>query len=93
MLTLPSTRLAQVLLRLQKKRLGDGADRDAREPERCGTFGCLYGQLSRGGVPALFQGMSAKLLQTVLTSAFMFGTYEQTLHHVGRVYEMLDTRR
>jgi adenine nucleotide transporter 17 len=60
--------LAQVLLRLQKG---------------VGTWGCLKEQFDRGGVRALFTGMNAKLLQTVLTAAFTFLTYEQILRVVG----------
>lgn len=82
-----SARLAQVLLRLEREGPDDGTDR------RGTTLGCLRDQLARGGVPALFRGMGAKLLQTVLTSAFMFGTYEQTLRTVGGAYELLDRRR
>lgn len=58
-----------------------------------GTLDCLYQQFSSGGIPALFQGMNAKLLQTVLTAAFTFLTYEQTLTRVGRVYETLGSKR
>ena len=54
---------------------------------------CLYQQLMRGGIPALFQGMNAKLLQTVLTAAFTFLTYEQTLVQVAKVYEALGWKR
>ena len=59
--------LAQILLRLQK---GGG------------TWDCLKDQYNRGGVPALYTGMNAKLLQTVLTAAFTFLTYEQILRVV-----------
>jgi adenine nucleotide transporter 17 len=57
--------LAQVLLRLQ--------------PKGVGTWGCLKEQVDRGGVRALYTGINAKLLQTVLTAAFTFLTYEQIL--------------
>lgn len=63
--------LAQVLLRLQK---GE---------ENVGTWGCLKEQYKRGGVKALYTGMNAKLLQTVLTAAFTFLTYEQILRVVS----------
>lgn len=52
-----------------------------------GVTDCLYEQFTRGGVHSLFQGMNSKLLQTVLSAAFTFLTYEQTLVLVGRVYE------
>lgn len=54
---------------------------------------CLYQQVLRGGIHALFQGMNAKLLQTVLTAAFTFLTYEQTLVQVAKVYEALGWNR
>jgi adenine nucleotide transporter 17 len=57
--------LAQVLLRLQTSGVG--------------TWGCLKEQFDRGGVSALYTGMNAKLMQTVLTAAFTFLTYEQIL--------------
>ena len=63
--------LAQVLLRLRK---GVGTD--------TGTWDCLKHQFDRGGVKALYTGMNAKLLQTVLTAAFTFLTYEQILRAV-----------
>ena len=59
--------LTQVLLRLQK---GGG------------TWDCLRQQYRRGGIPALYTGMNAKLIQTVLTAAFTFLTYEQILRVV-----------
>ena len=54
-----------------------------------GVTDCLYDQFTRGGVYSLFQGMNSKLLQTVLSAAFTFLTYEQTLVLVGRVHESL----
>lgn len=96
--------LAQVLLRLQKKKKlqssttsnsNESAQNDSstkscdNEAVYGGTIDCLYQQFSRGGIPALFQGMNAKLLQTVLTAAFTFLSYEQTLLLVSRVYEAL----
>lgn len=89
--------LAQVLLRLQTKRIGRCSNEDncdannlaLKEPTYRGTIDCLCQQFTRGGIPALFHGMNAKLLQTVLTSALTFLTYEQTLVLVGRVYDSL----
>ncbi|KAL7516774.1 hypothetical protein ACHAWX_001754 [Stephanocyclus meneghinianus] len=89
--------LAQVLLRLQTKRIGRCSNEDKddannlalKEPTYRGTIDCLCQQFTRGGIPALFHGMNAKLLQTVLTSALTFLTYEQTLVLVGRVYDAL----
>jgi adenine nucleotide transporter 17 len=89
--------LAQVLIRLQKKKgpasntNGDQFDWNNASCDEnsyyAGTFDCLYQQFTSGGIRALFQGMNAKLLQTVLTAAFTFLTYEQTLILVGRVYK------
>lgn len=65
--------LAQVLLRLQKG---------------VGTWDCLKHQFDQGGVKGLYTGMNAKLLQTVLTAAFTFLTYEQILRVVRVTLEM-----
>ena len=86
--------LAQVLLRLQKKKLqSDQQGSNSKDIHDTtiynGTLDCLGKQFSSRGISGLFQGMNAKLLQTVLTSAFTFLTYEQTLSQVGRLYDML----
>jgi len=86
--------LAQVLLRLQRKKLQSDQQgsnsKDIHDSTKYnGTLDCLGKQFSSRGISGLFQGMNAKLLQTVLTSAFTFLTYEQTLSQVGRLYEML----
>ena len=52
-----------------------------------GVADCLYEQFTQGGVVSLFTGMNSKLLQTVLSAAFTFLTYEQTLVLVGKIYE------
>ena len=97
--------LSQVLLRLQRKKLQPSTGNHSVQPYGSslkkrhddeevayrGTFHCLSTQYSSGGLPALFQGLNAKLLQTVVTAAFTFVTYEQTLSQVGRVYNMLGT--
>ncbi len=67
----------------------DGNTSEVIEKQYDGTVDCLYKQLLRGGIPALFQGMNAKLIQTVLTAAFTFLTYEQTLTLVGWTYGAL----
>jgi Mitochondrial carrier protein len=41
-----------------------------------GTWDCLIQLYGRDGVSALFTGIRAKLLQTVLTAAFTFLSYE-----------------
>jgi adenine nucleotide transporter 17 len=74
--------LAQTLLRLQKKNNAESND------EICynGTLDCLCKQYSAGGIPALFYGMNTKMLQTCLTAAFQFVTYESILTPFGRLY-------
>ena len=91
--------LAQVLLRLQqsKKDLKDSKAIEANDEsettivtkEYSGMIDCLQQQFSQGGIPGLFQGMEAKLLSTVLTAAFTFLSYEQTLQLVGKLYKLL----
>lgn len=66
--------------------------RQQRRQQYNGTLDCLI-QLYRGndaGVIAWFTGMRAKLLQTVLTAAFTFLTYEKIL---GVVHKLLTMRR
>jgi adenine nucleotide transporter 17 len=70
--------LAQVLLRLQKG---------------VGTYDCLKKQFDQGGVKGLYTGMNAKLLQTVLTAAFTFLTYEQILRVVRVSLEMTTQKK
>lgn len=43
------------------------------------TFGCLRELVHDNGYRALFRGIESKLLQTVLTAAFTFATYEKIL--------------
>jgi len=96
--------LAQVLLRLQSKNDADDFDNDessSNEPNEDngqsnkntkaykGMIDCLHQQFTQGGIRGLFQGMNAKLLSTVLTAAFTFLSYEQTLGLVGKVHQAL----
>lgn len=95
--------LAQVLLRLQSKNDADDFDKDesSNEPNEDngqsnkntkaykGMIDCLHQQFTQGGIRGLFQGMNAKLLSTVLTAAFTFLSYEQTLQLVGKVHQAL----
>ncbi|KAK1732335.1 mitochondrial carrier protein [Skeletonema marinoi] len=95
--------LAQVLLRLQSKNDADDFDKDesSNEPHEDngqsskntkaykGMIDCLHQQFTQGGIRGLFQGMNAKLLSTVLTAAFTFLSYEQTLGLVGKVHQAL----
>ena len=96
--------LAQVLLRLQSKDDADDFRNDqtcANEPNGggnqpnkaaksySGMIDCLQQQFAQGGIRGLFQGMNAKLLSTVLTAAFTFLSYEQTLLLVGNMHKVL----
>jgi solute carrier family 25 (peroxisomal adenine nucleotide transporter), member 17 len=71
--------LAQVVLRLQHHEKGVPRDDSCPAPYR-GTLDCLVRLYRRDGLEGLFTGMRAKLLQTVMTAAFTFLTYEQILH-------------
>lgn len=51
-----------------------------------GTMDCILQLYKQGGINALFVGMEAKLVQTVLTSAFTFLTYEQIVIILGKCY-------
>jgi len=63
--------LTQTVLRMQQH---ESKDKDS---EYHGTWDCLVKLYASDGAQALFTGMRAKLLQTVLTAAFTFLTYEQ----------------
>ena len=78
--------LAQVLLRVQKERQGDSRNENENNDYYSGTWNCIASLYRQGGLPALFVGMDAKLMQTVLTAAFTFLTYEQILSVVRRSY-------
>merc|ERR1711862_144138 len=47
-----------------------------------GTLDCLISLYRKNGLQGWFAGMRAKLLQTVMTAAFTFLTYEQILRSV-----------
>ena len=66
--------LAQVIMRSSKTKRYDK-----------GTWQCLNNLYKEEGLSSLYVGMNAKLLQTVLTSAFTFLTYEQILNIVAKV--------
>jgi len=48
------------------------------------TFSCLRDIFNEEGVAGLYHGMEAKLLQTCLTSAFMFAAYEKIVSMILR---------
>ena len=51
-----------------------------------GTLDCLIQLYNDTGIQSLFTGMRAKLLQTVLTAAFTFLSYEQIVRVIQRVW-------
>jgi adenine nucleotide transporter 17 len=86
--------LTQSVLRLQRRSndtdnaSGSRSTRDQQQRYR-GTLDCLVKLYQRDGAKGLFTGMKAKLLQTVLTAAFTFLTYEQILHAVHSAHKSL----
>jgi solute carrier family 25 (peroxisomal adenine nucleotide transporter), member 17 len=87
-LTYP-VQLTQAVLRMQQSH-NEEEDTDNDDEETCptqrdryrGILDCLIKIYQRDGIEGLFTGMRAKLLQTVLTAAFTFLTYEQILRAV-----------
>ena len=81
--------LSQVLLRLQESNNANNipTSTSASAPRSSpynGTVSCLRYLLQARGLPALFTGLEAKLLQTCLTAALTFCTYEQLLRAVQK---------
>ncbi|XP_047362360.1 peroxisomal membrane protein PMP34 isoform X2 [Vespa velutina] len=54
-------------------------------PPNAGTIQILFYILKKQGILGLYKGMEAKLLQTVLTAALMFLTYEKISRFVFRI--------
>ncbi|KAH0955195.1 hypothetical protein HN011_010536 [Eciton burchellii] len=54
-------------------------------PPNAGTLQILFYILKKQGISGLYRGMEAKLLQTVLTAALMFLTYEKIARFVFRI--------
>jgi adenine nucleotide transporter 17 len=82
-LTYP-VQLSQAILRMQH---------DEHEHQYTGTWDCLTKIFFKDGIEGLFTGMRAKLLQTVLTAAFTFLTYEQIVSAIHATHQSLLTRR
>mmetsp|Transcript_37991 Transcript_37991/g.75120 ORF Transcript_37991/g.75120 Transcript_37991/m.75120 type:complete len:506 (+) Transcript_37991:39-1556(+) len=61
-------------LQMAQARLRSGCEADGAN-----TFTCLARVLRDDGVAGLFQGFEAKIVQSVLTSALVFGSYETIL--------------
>ena len=73
----------------QSSNEGEGEeDRIGSRVSYRGTADCLADLWRRKGVAGLFQGIEAKLLQTVLTSAFMFAGYEGIYRDTKRAIEL-----
>jgi adenine nucleotide transporter 17 len=96
--------LAQAVLRLQQRSNNSDSDHSSSDSSRAtgdqqqqqryrGTWDCLLKLYQRDGAKGLFTGMKAKLLQTVLTAAFTFLTYEQILHAVHAAHKSLLAKR
>ena len=87
--------LAQAVLRMQMKRQNSGdatsttTDSQARLPAKKSVVQCLMSIYARDGFRGLYTGMNAKLLQTVLTAAFTFLTYEQIIAAVYAAHQRL----
>ncbi|XP_059614702.1 peroxisomal membrane protein PMP34 [Phlebotomus argentipes] len=60
-------------------------DRNANLPPNAGTIEILLFLLKSHGPAGLFRGLEAKLLQTVLTAALMFATYEKIAKYVTMI--------
>lgn len=75
--------LSQTVLRLEKDSSSSSKNKSIRS-----CLGTIY---HRGGVTALFAGMRPKLLQTVLTAAFTFLTYEQIVEALHQSIQMVLT--
>ena len=87
--------LAQTVLRLQEKRSPTGTWTDGKPNHEQtkhdvadgdkDTLRCLVRIYQEGGVAGIYQGMNAKLLQTVLTASFMFIGYEKILEFASLI--------
>ncbi|CAB9527453.1 Peroxisomal membrane protein PMP34 [Seminavis robusta] len=97
--------LAQTILRVQKDnspattRKGEEstttttvANSSSSEEAYRGTLDCLIKIYRRKGLEGWFSGMQTKLLQTVLTAAFTFLTYEQILRAIMAVHRSIRLR-
>jgi adenine nucleotide transporter 17 len=91
--------LAQAVLRMQKKgiplnanaTIGTTSTEEARKVN--GTLGCILSIFERDSFRGLFTGLRAKMLQSVLTAAFTFLTYEQILGAVSTVHRRFLTAK
>jgi solute carrier family 25 (peroxisomal adenine nucleotide transporter), member 17 len=86
--------VAQTVLRMQERpKATEQCEADTSGHQRYGgLWDCMVKVYGRDGVTGLFTGMRAKLLQTVLTAAFTFLTYEQIVTALVGAHQAL-TRR
>lgn len=87
--------VAQSRLRQQQQRQGQEEEdlKEGHEPDRIGgsraryrgTADVLADLWGRKGLAGLYQGVEAKMVQTLLTSAFMFASYESIYRATKRV--------
>mmetsp|Transcript_25429 Transcript_25429/g.29037 ORF Transcript_25429/g.29037 Transcript_25429/m.29037 type:complete len:428 (+) Transcript_25429:145-1428(+) len=80
--------LTQVLLRLQSNTDEEQLDHHPY----LNTLDCLIRLSQEQGILGLFTGMKAKLLQTTLTAAFTFLSYEQILRVVHCTFLIIATK-
>jgi adenine nucleotide transporter 17 len=91
--------LTQVVLRLQQPVSGDNDEGRPNSSSReqvqqyKGIWDCLVKLYRQGGVKGLYRGIQTKLLQSVLTAAFTFLTYEQILRAVYAAHKSLVSKR
>lgn len=99
--------LAQVLLRLQTNNRENESDEYKHGSDRpkemaktnhsktrySSLLDCMFTLYKGGGIKALYSGINAKLIQTVLSSALTFLTYEQILNLVAKSYWWVVSKR
>lgn len=72
-------------LQLVQTKLRHGSYQSENIPKNANVLQMILVELKRNGVKGLFRGIEAKLLQTVLTAAMMFLTYEKISRFVFAV--------
>lgn len=87
--------VTQTVLRMQQSSETERCDEEHdhhHHQQYSGTWDCLVKVYGRDGAAGLFTGMRAKLLQTVLTAAFTFLTYEQIVTVLYATHQSLLAR-
>lgn len=83
--------VTQTVLRMQQS--PDTDNETLHHQHYSGTWDCLLKIYGRDGASGLFAGMQAKMLQTVLTAAFTFLTYEQIVTALYAMHQSLLSRQ